>query len=204
VRLTVAEVKYLTPLCDTLRQCGLTLAEIGTYIGVTQATIGKWLNDTLEVRCKRSLSSSETTGRARGHKPCTATVPELIAAYTGRCQICGIPEDKCNTRFAMDHCHDTGRFRGWLCKVCNAKIEMSFMSPLDVLARFAQFHLRGCNAQAIADYLGIPAAEKQRVVEFLRASDDQLREWMAIMGRKTRAEQELAHPGIVSGWNLTP
>jgi hypothetical protein len=33
------------------------------------------------------------------------------------CQLCG---KECNTR--LDHCHDTLKFRGWLCQACNAAL----------------------------------------------------------------------------------
>lgn len=47
---------------------------------------------------------------------------EVWIAYTshdGTCQICGIHESKLDKRLAVDHCHDTGEFRGFLCQNCN-------------------------------------------------------------------------------------
>ena len=48
-----------------------------------------------------------------------ATVKELEIAYTGKCHLCGAPELECIGRLHMDHCHETGKFRGWLCRNCN-------------------------------------------------------------------------------------
>lgn len=47
--------------------------------------------------------------------------PEQIttALFTGHCDICGIPEIECRTRLHLDHDHETGEFRGWLCDYCN-------------------------------------------------------------------------------------
>jgi Recombination endonuclease VII len=33
----------------------------------------------------------------------------------GLCQCCGEPTE----RFHLDHCHETGAFRGWVCSGCN-------------------------------------------------------------------------------------
>lgn len=42
------------------------------------------------------------------------TAPE----YKGYCECCGKKEDKP----VLDHCHDTEKFRGWLCAPCNLGI----------------------------------------------------------------------------------
>lgn len=39
------------------------------------------------------------------------------------CECCGgPPKGKSNKHFALDHCHVTGKFRGWLCGNCNSGI----------------------------------------------------------------------------------
>lgn len=39
------------------------------------------------------------------------------------CEICGNLEgDDRNSRIAFDHCHKTGKFRGWICGSCNKAI----------------------------------------------------------------------------------
>ena len=37
------------------------------------------------------------------------------------CQVCGISITE-SGKANLDHCHKTGRFRGWLCKECNMAI----------------------------------------------------------------------------------
>lgn len=44
-----------------------------------------------------------------------------------RCQICGEPPGKLN--LALDHCHASGKFRGWLCKGCNTGLGMFKDNP---------------------------------------------------------------------------
>lgn len=70
-------------------------------------------------RCKYSLKQSRTKAKRDGYTPCTASVDNLVASFTGYCQICEIPEAKCSRKLCMDHCHKTGRFKGWLCVKCN-------------------------------------------------------------------------------------
>lgn len=49
---------------------------------------------------------------------------ELLRKQNGTCAIC--KAEKCSTKkdFAVDHCHDTGKIRGLLCKDCNIGIGM--------------------------------------------------------------------------------
>ncbi len=56
-----------------------------------------------------------------GWKPCDISVEELLESFTGFCQnsSCGVPESECIQRLNMDHNHETGEFRGWLCSNCN-------------------------------------------------------------------------------------
>jgi hypothetical protein len=45
---------------------------------------------------------------------------KLYQAHDGTCQICTRHEDELRTRLCIDHCHDTGAFRGFLCDTCNS------------------------------------------------------------------------------------
>ncbi|MFI8815745.1 MULTISPECIES: endonuclease VII domain-containing protein [unclassified Streptomyces] len=50
----------------------------------------------------------------------------LLEAQGGKCAICEKRAeeviDKVSRRLAVDHCHDTGKVRGLLCRVCNTAI----------------------------------------------------------------------------------
>lgn len=70
-------------------------------------------------RFKASLGASRKGAKRRGHTFCTATLEEIEAAFTGKCAICGIPEIECQQKLHMDHDHETGNFRGWICWNCN-------------------------------------------------------------------------------------
>lgn len=44
---------------------------------------------------------------------------EMFRKQNGKCAICGISHLELNERISIDHCHETGRFRGLLCSCCN-------------------------------------------------------------------------------------
>ena len=46
----------------------------------------------------------------------------MLAKQDGKCAICGCTESRDGKRFAVDHCHDTGKVRGLLCRPCNSAI----------------------------------------------------------------------------------
>jgi len=46
----------------------------------------------------------------------------LLTKQGGKCAICGCTESRDGSRFAVDHCHDTGKVRGLLCRPCNSAI----------------------------------------------------------------------------------
>ena len=66
-------------------------------------------------------------------------VKEMLEKQGGVCAICGGSEPKDagtghRRRFAVDHCHETGRVRGLLCVNCNSGIGKLKDSP-DLLRR---------------------------------------------------------------------
>lgn len=73
----------------------------------------------LEHRCIQKLRSCKCKAVANSYAPCTATVSELVDAYTGKCHSCGVSEQDLIAGLCMDHNHETGEFRGWLCNPCN-------------------------------------------------------------------------------------
>lgn len=74
------------------------------------------------LRFGESLTSNCKAAKVRGYTPCSATKETIKVAFTGHCEICGVAEDACARRLHMDHSHETGIFRGWLCQDCNLGI----------------------------------------------------------------------------------
>ncbi len=82
-----------------------------------------------------------------GWKPCDISPEELLSSFTGYCFVCSIPEIECIQKLHMDHNHETGEFRGWLCNKCNASIGIMRESP-ELLLRLAEYVEQGgliCN-----------------------------------------------------------
>lgn len=77
----------------------------------------KWKNGI--GRFGTSIHQSRSLAKRYGYMPCMATVEELEIAFTGECHVCGISEAECKRKLHMDHNHETGKFRGWLCAKCN-------------------------------------------------------------------------------------
>jgi len=70
-------------------------------------------------RFQLALTQSVRRALEDGFVACNATPSEIEQAFTGKCQVCGIPEGECTKKLSMDHDHVTGAFRGWLCQKCN-------------------------------------------------------------------------------------
>ena len=95
------------------------------------------LNATLEGRCKIALRNALNRSRQDGGLPCTATVQELAETFTGYCDCCGKHESEFKKRLAMDHDHETGEFRGWLCQPCNTALGKLGDNPQELWRAFA-------------------------------------------------------------------
>ena len=78
---------------------------------------------------RKKLASSRAHAKRLGYLPCTASHLEIKEAFAGKCEICGVPESECNQKLSMDHDHETGEFRGWLCSNCNFAIGYLKNSP---------------------------------------------------------------------------
>jgi len=48
----------------------------------------------------------------------------MLESQNGKCAICETETCPTGKRFAVDHCHDTGKVRGLLCKNCNIGLGM--------------------------------------------------------------------------------
>ena len=67
--------------------------------------------------------------------------PELIAHlenHSGFCDICSAPGDGRWKELSIDHCHDTGAFRGMLCSSCNRAIGLFKDNP-ETMAKAIQY-----------------------------------------------------------------
>lgn len=84
-------------------------------------------------RFKHALISSRAIAKKSGHVPCTSNYIEIENAFTGKCEICGVSENKLKQRLHLDHDHKTGAFKGWLCGQCNVMLGMSGDSELILL-----------------------------------------------------------------------
>lgn len=114
-------------ITQTCKICGETkpIFEFGEHHRVSDNGI---VHDT---RCKRCKSDqSRLVKRLRESAPPQPNV----------CDCCGKP----TTKFDLDHCHDTGEFRGWLCGPCNKSLGhfgdsiAGLMMAIRYLKRFEQ------------------------------------------------------------------
>lgn len=48
--------------------------------------------------------------------------PEPTRPMPHRCECCGLSDLVFKKTLFLDHCHDTGKFRGWICDNCNLGI----------------------------------------------------------------------------------
>lgn len=77
------------------------------------------------------LCSSRMYAKKYGHVACTATKEELVTKFVTDCEVCGTPV---GFRIHLDHCHKTGKFRGFLCGKCNQTIGFADESEEVLLA----------------------------------------------------------------------
>lgn len=68
-------------------------------------------------RFASALIAGRAAAKRQNYLPCNATKEELQNSFTGFCDVCQMPEGR--RKLHMDHCHATGKFRGWLCNSCN-------------------------------------------------------------------------------------
>ncbi len=76
--------------------------------------VKRWYKEYKLRNLEKVRKASRERRRAKDGLPApTRPVPEL-------CECCGRPSGA--RAMALDHCHTTGRFRGWLCWLCNSAI----------------------------------------------------------------------------------
>lgn len=94
-----------------------------TQHGDTPAVLGK-------TKCKECLLRLRLWSlKSRGGLSETEIekVKLAILTFKGRCEICGVKSD--STKWHLDHCHTTKKFRGILCELCNIMLGYARNSP---------------------------------------------------------------------------
>ncbi len=121
-RLVLNKLRDKAYACSCCKECDKEKSRIRSKASYHHDS-GKWKARANKRRKKKryeiALTSAKTAARRRGHSPCSASPRELKAAFTGRCAICGVLETDSGRKLCMDHNHETGKFRGWLCRQCN-------------------------------------------------------------------------------------
>jgi hypothetical protein len=74
--------------------------------------------DPISVNLRHGIALS----KHRGYAPCLASKKEIESSYTGFCFSCGAKESELTGKLHIDHDHETGKFRGWLCTNCNCAL----------------------------------------------------------------------------------
>lgn len=132
-----ASSRLVHRLSDVDREAGwATCSECGP-VTLRYASDGSRIYCSYSVFLHRSKANARTFG---GYKPLTAPKAELdarILEQQGRCAICSAARPD----LVPDHCHDTGRFRGWICPNCNSGGGM-FKDDPDLLEAAAAFFRR--------------------------------------------------------------
>jgi hypothetical protein len=91
-------------------------------------------------RFTKPLYQSWYDGKKKGYMGCTATPQELEESFTGKCAVCGILESECKRKLHVDHCHKTGKFRGFICNRCNKVL--GYMNDSSELLEKAVLYLK--------------------------------------------------------------
>lgn len=81
----------------------------------------------------------------------------MIKLAAGHCEICREPFP--NGRFAIDHCHKTGKVRGLLCRPCNILLGMA--KDDTVVLKWAIHYLRRSRGED----------DKSRLAQFIAANE---------------------------------
>ena len=85
----------------------------GVCFECSAKSTNRWYSDNQD---KVLITAHRSRKKIRGYPDPPRQRPE-----NGLCELCGRIEKK-KQRLSLDHCHETGKFRGWLCHDCNTNI----------------------------------------------------------------------------------
>ena len=63
---------------------------------------------------------------------------EMFNDQDGRCKVCSTPQSQLKQRLCVEHCHDTMRIRGLVCKPCNTALGLLNDNP-ELLRKAAEY-----------------------------------------------------------------
>lgn len=101
------------------------------YIGETRALLEnhpEWVD---KIRTRRKIKRAALPFRMETARDLGLSLEAALNLYAdqdGRCAICGVPPQK-GRRLALDHNHETGRPRQFLCCSCNADLSVIENKP---------------------------------------------------------------------------
>ena len=98
----------------------------------------EWKQYVADSRFRKALWSARKNATVQNHQPCNATEQQIKEAFTGNCYLCGQKESSLTRRLHLDHCHNTGRFRGWLCSNCNTALGL-LKDSLELVAKLTGY-----------------------------------------------------------------
>ena len=92
---------------------------------------------------KAHLREWVKSGKAREDKRKARGFPEPTREMPDVCEICGKPETATHKSgtvisLSLDHCHETNKFRGWLCGKCNKALGM-VQDNIDTLGKMIEY-----------------------------------------------------------------
>lgn len=140
---------------------------------------GGFKNKGSEAWAYSKLGSVKKTSKRNGYSGPVGTRQEVLELWkecNGRCIICKVPEIECNEALHLDHCHETGELRGFLCSKCNMGLGLFRDCPdlLDAAKEYLILNQTTLGALAIMSYaeprIGTTTPTRQRTPALWRGT----------------------------------
>jgi hypothetical protein len=100
------------------------------FPGVTAARQARFDAKHPELAAKYNPKRKHASLLKRTYGMAYADYQQMYVGQGGRCAICRVPQD----RLCVDHCHETNRVRGLLCRKCNSALAFINEDPLAAMA----------------------------------------------------------------------